>query len=234
MYFLGTAGKINENDINTDAIKNQLIMKEKEVAVAEKSQLAQILNGDAAEDYIKSVCGSTYGNLGEKKYLQEKTAFLDVVKNNKELSRCSSESLIHAFVQVIVNGKSLSDGGCYIIPRKGVAHYQDGYLGKLQDIRDAGYIVHDFEVVYEGEECKVRTVGGVCTVDHVISYPRDKSKSILLVYGSVEKNGVVSTYRMDKDKVKIILEKSQPYQSYIKKKNQGQMLYMFQKNKLKS
>jgi len=83
--------------------------------------------------------------------------FMTMVQGNTQLVGCTEKSLVAAAIQSAQLNLSLDKnmGQAYVVPYKGVAQFQIGYLGYLTLARRSGEIKSiRAEIVYEGDEWK--------------------------------------------------------------------------------
>jgi len=91
----------------------------------------------------------------EEKVKRFQREFMTMVQSNATLLSCNPRSLISAAIQSAQLGLSLDKnmGHAYVVPYKGQAQFQIGYLGYLTLARRSGEIKSiRAEIVYQGDE----------------------------------------------------------------------------------
>ena len=131
------------------------------------TMMAQARGGQAAvnptqervkllRNYIEKSSGQLEMVLqSEEKVKRFQREFMTMVQTNAMLLSCEPKSLIEAAMQSAQLNLSLDKnmGQAYVVPYKGKAQFQIGYLGYLELARRSGQIKSiRAEIVYEGDE----------------------------------------------------------------------------------
>jgi recombinational DNA repair protein RecT len=125
------------------------------------------------------------------KYQMHAAAFMSLIQKNSSLAACSVRSLAGAFLRTFEAGLSVSPEAreCYIVPRKGEAEIQIGYVAYTTRIAAKGNFVVTSEVVLEGEYFKAFTSSGQgVTFEHRISPTRNKYTQKIIGAYAILKN----------------------------------------------
>lgn len=119
---------------------------------------------------LRTMMDSSSGQLmmvlqTEEKVKRFQREFMTMVQSNATLLGCNPRSLIASAIQSAQLGLSLDKnmGQAYVVPYKGQAQFQIGYLGYLTLARRSGQIKSiRAEIVYEGDEFdRQYTIDGV-------------------------------------------------------------------------
>ena len=106
------------------------------------------------ENFVKNYSLTTGKSDGGLIWEREKVLFMKLIGGDKKLEECTRLSIYSSFIELAVSGLTLNDSQCYIIPYKGVATFQVGWRGRLEQIARLPYVqeIGQPTVVYESDD----------------------------------------------------------------------------------
>ncbi len=178
------------------------------------------LKNNFVENYRKT----TGKENGDIVFERERVLFLQKIRENPGLEKCTNISKYMALIQLAASGLTMGDDQCYMIPKAGSVTFQVGWKGRLAQIsslKDVIYIQQP-QVVYEGDDFEFSLGDDPKIIKHVPCKPSKREKEdgrslINYVYVVIAtKNGKL-LYIMDREEVLNIRDRRSDSYKYWKK-----------------
>lgn len=158
----------------------------------------------------------------EETYLKEISFGMQLIKQSKQLQRCTAESVMESIVNLAQVGLTLNPvlKLAYMVPRYAAGQMkcciEPSYQGLIKLVTDTGSAKTIYaHVVNEGDDFEVM-LGTETTIKHVPRFTSDKFDKVYAV--AILHDGTKQVEIMTVDQVKDIRDMSESYKAFIDKK----------------
>lgn len=214
------------SNFNTMTAKNKLALTK--TMLEQPQRLTDVFELEPFQhNFVKNYAATTGKEDGLMVWEREKVLFMKKISSDKNLEKCTRLSIYSSFIELAVSGLTLNDDQAYIIPYKGVATFQIGWRGRLEQISRLDHIseVGLPQVVYESDDFDYE-LGGLSA--KILKHKRtnhDHGKDdiithVYLIYKTTD--GREHCIIMERHEVLAIRDNfSESYKYYIKNNGKG-------------